>query len=166
MIGRISSPRTYTRSISLIAHRQLSKLALMKGPKRPRISDQKAVGTTESAPLAITGLAPDLVAFINRAWTPFHAVEEASRRLQLNGFQHIQEKDKWETLKPGGKYFFTRNFSTIVAFAIGAKYEAGNGFYMIGAHTDSPCLKLKPVTKSTKSGYLMVNVECYGGGLW
>lgn len=138
----------------------------MKGPKRPRISDQKAVGTTESAPLAITGLAPDLVAFINRAWTPFHAVEEASRRLLLNGFQHIQEKDKWETLKPGGKYFFTRNFSTIVAFAIGAKYEAGNGFYMIGAHTDSPCLKLKPVTKSTKSGYLMVNVECYGGGLW
>ena len=37
---------------------------------------------------------------------------------------------------------------------------------MIGAHTDSPCLKLKPVTKSTKSGFLMLNIEPYGGGLW
>jgi aspartyl aminopeptidase len=136
----------------------------MKGAKRQRILDQRAAGS-ESAPLAISGLAPDLVAFINRSWTPFHAVEEAARRLNLNGFKHIQEKDKWD-LKPGGKYFFTRNFSTLVAFAIGSKYEAGNGFYMVGAHTDSPCLKLKPITKSTKSGYLMVNVECYGGGLW
>lgn len=42
----------------------------------------------------------------------------------------------------------------------------GNGFHIIAAHTDSPCLKLKPKSASSKSGYLMVNVQTYGGGLW
>ncbi|KAI3892584.1 hypothetical protein MKX03_036934, partial [Papaver bracteatum] len=45
-------------------------------------------------------------------------------------------------------------------------YTAGNGFHAIAAHTDSPCLKLKPKSASLKSGYLMVNVQTYGGGLW
>jgi aspartyl aminopeptidase len=44
--------------------------------------------------------------------------------------------------------------------------DPGNGFYMIGAHTDSPCLKTKPVTKGNKAGYQMVNIQPYGGGLW
>lgn len=45
-------------------------------------------------------------------------------------------------------------------------YKIGSGFHVIAAHTDSPCLKLKPRSASSKSGYLMVNVQTYGGGLW
>ena len=67
----------------------------------------------------------------------FHvaSVEEASRRLAAVGFQKLSEKQEWK-LKPGGRYYFTRNLSTIVAFAVGAKYQPGNGLHMIGAHTD------------------------------
>ncbi|KAG1675370.1 hypothetical protein FOA52_012289 [Chlamydomonas sp. UWO 241] len=112
-----------------------------------------------------SGLAHSMIDFINQAWTPYHAVEEASKRLLQAGYQHITEKGAWD-VQPGGKYFFTRNYSTIVAFAVGEKFQPGNGFYMIGAHTDSPCLKTKPVTKGSKAGYQMVNVQPYGGGLW
>ena len=46
------------------------------------------------------------------------------------------------------------------------RYSFGNGFHVIAAHTDSPCLNLKPISASSKAGYLMVNVQTYGGGLW
>ena len=62
--------------------------------------------------------------------------DEASKRLKAAGFQKLSERSPWKGLKTGGKYYFTRNASTIVAFAVGSKYEAGNGFHMIGAHTD------------------------------
>ncbi|XP_037434434.1 probable aspartyl aminopeptidase [Triticum dicoccoides] len=108
----------------------------------------------------------DLVDFLNASPTAFHAVDEAKRLLKAAGFEQLSEREEWTGLQPGRKYFFTRNHSAIVAFAIGAKYVAGNGFHIIGAHTDSPCLKLKPVTKITKGGYLEVGVQTYGGGLW
>ncbi|KAJ8436758.1 hypothetical protein Cgig2_030116 [Carnegiea gigantea] len=112
-----------------------------------------------------TGIASDLVDFLNASPTAFHAVEEAKRRLKEAGFEQLSEREDWK-LQPGKKYYFTRNYSTIVAFAIGKKYVAGNGFYIVGAHTDSPCLKLKPKSKITKGGYLEVGVQTYGGGLW
>jgi aspartyl aminopeptidase len=107
----------------------------------------------------------DLLDYLNESWTPFHATAEAKRQLISSGFQLLNENDEWN-LKPGGRYFFTRNMSCLVAFAVGEKYSVGNGFHIIAAHTDSPCLKLKPKSASTKSGYLMVNVQTYGGGLW
>lgn len=107
----------------------------------------------------------DLISFLNASPTAFHAVEEAKKRLRNAGFEQVSEREDWN-LKAGNKYFFTRNYSTIVAFAIGERYIAGNGFHIVGAHTDSPCLKLKPNSKVAKGGYLEVGVQTYGGGLW
>ncbi|XP_020107465.1 probable aspartyl aminopeptidase [Ananas comosus] len=110
-------------------------------------------------------VAVDLVDFLNASPTAFHAVEEAKRRLEKAGFKQVSEREDWK-LEIGGKYFFTRNHSTIIAFAVGKKYVAGNGFHIVGAHTDSPCLKVKPISKVSKGGYLEVGVQTYGGGLW
>uniref|UniRef100_A0A1D1XH39 Putative aspartyl aminopeptidase n=1 Tax=Anthurium amnicola TaxID=1678845 RepID=A0A1D1XH39_9ARAE len=117
------------------------------------------------ADLETTSVASELIDFLNASPTAFHAVDEAKKRLKRAGFEHLSEKDDWK-LEAGKKYFFTRNHSTIVAFAIGKRYVAGNGFHIVGAHTDSPCLKLKPVSKVSKGGYLEVGVQTYGGGLW
>ncbi|KAM7463808.1 hypothetical protein LguiA_031929 [Lonicera macranthoides] len=126
-----------------------------------QIPDDKSSSGSASSPSIVGGL----LDYLNESWTQFHATAEAKRQLIAAGFHLLSENDEWE-LKPGGRYFFTRNMSCLVAFAVGEKYSAGNGFHVIAAHTDSPCLKLKPKSASSKSGYLMVNVQTYGGGLW
>jgi aspartyl aminopeptidase len=99
--------------------------------------------------------------------TAYHAVHSAIQRLEAAGFEEIKEKESWSsTLLPGGKYYLTRNASSIVAFGIGEKWKPGNPIAMIGAHTDSPCLRIKPVSKKTGSGFVQVGVETYGGGIW
>ncbi|XVF54654.1 hypothetical protein PTKIN_Ptkin05aG0198700 [Pterospermum kingtungense] len=113
----------------------------------------------------VSSVVSDLINFLNASPTAFHAVDEAKKRLQKVGYVQLSEREDW-ALEAGKRYFFTRNHSTIVAFAIGKKYVAGNGFHIVGAHTDSPCLKLKPVSKVVKGGYLEVGVQTYGGGLW
>ncbi|CAL4971952.1 unnamed protein product [Urochloa decumbens] len=124
--------------------------------------------THPASPLdASTAAPPSIVAglldYLNESWTHFHATAEAKRQLLDAGFKLLSESDDWD-LQPGGRYFFTRNMSCLVAFAIGEK--VGNGFNIIAAHTDSPCLKLKPRSATFKSGHQMVNVQTYGSGLW
>ncbi|EFX00349.1 aspartyl aminopeptidase [Grosmannia clavigera kw1407] len=109
----------------------------------------------------------EFIDFVNESPSPYHAVASAVARLEKAGFVHIKERDDWSTqLQPGGKYYLTRNSSSVVAFAIGAKWQPGNPVAMIGAHTDSPCLRLKPVSRKTSVGFLQVGVETYGGGIW
>lgn len=108
----------------------------------------------------------DFIHFLNASPSPFHAVHEASVRLENAGFEKINEKQQWH-LKKKGKYYFTRNGSSIVAFIVGGQFQVGQGgFSIVGAHTDSPCLKVKPVSKKEQQGYLEVGVQLYGGGIW
>ncbi|WFC98179.1 aspartyl aminopeptidase [Malassezia yamatoensis] len=59
-----------------------------------------------------------------------------------------------------------RNQSSLVAFAIGKQYKPGNGVHLVGAHTDSPNLRIRPISTRSKEGYLQCSIETYGGGLW
>ncbi|KAF4121120.1 aspartyl aminopeptidase [Geosmithia morbida] len=109
----------------------------------------------------------DFVDFVNASPTPYHAVRSASERLERAGFELIREREGWaSTVRPGGKYYLTRNGSSIVAFGIGRRWRPGNPVAMVGAHTDSPCLRVKPVSRKSAVGYMQVGVETYGGGIW
>ena len=101
-----------------------------------------------------------LLEFIDRSPTPFHAVQEITNTLSNKDFIEIKETDAWR-LKPNGRYFLTRNDSSLIAFVVGSKPE----FKIIGAHTDSPNLRLKPQAVYAKNGYLQLGVEVYGGVL-
>jgi aspartyl aminopeptidase len=106
----------------------------------------------------------DLIGYIDASPTPYHAVEEAIRRLESADFSPLREADEWK-LRAGDRRYVTKNGSTIVAFIVGSKSPARAGFKMIGAHTDSPNLKLKPRASFAKSGYRQLGVEVYGGVL-
>lgn len=107
------------------------------------------------------------IAFVNASPTPFHAVHNASLRLESSGFTKIREADDWEkTLQPRGKYYFTRNQSSLVAFTIPPNWKPGAGLSIVATHVDSPNLRVRPISKREKIGYLQVGVETYGGGIW
>lgn len=101
--------------------------------------------------------------FIASAPTPFHAVTQMALRLEQAGFMFLDEADSWQ-LEAGRKYYTTRNGSSIIAFSLGEQ-GPGQGLRMFGAHTDSPCLKIKPNAELVRHGCLQLAVEPYGGVL-
>ena len=104
-----------------------------------------------------------LLQYLNDSPTAYHAVKNAADILSGNGFQELKETAEW-TLEQGGRYYITKNQSCIIAFTVGDGSLAENGFHIIGAHTDSPGLKIKPEACTvTPDGYVKVNVEVYGG---
>ena len=108
-------------------------------------------------------LVVDLLRYIDASPTPFHCVDESVRRLVAAGFARLREEDAWE-LSPGGQYFFARG-GALVAFRLGAQRPAEGGFRVIGAHTDSPNLRVKPMGDYAKDGFVQLGVEVYGGCL-
>lgn len=107
--------------------------------------------------------AKDLIDYINKSYTMFHSVENMKESLKKKGFKELDIKSDWK-LKKNSKYFTTYNKSFLCAFCIGDGDFNNNGFKIIGAHTDSPGLKLKPYPEiNFKNSYIKLNTEVYGG---
>jgi aspartyl aminopeptidase len=112
--------------------------------------------------------AQKIVDGLNTSVSPFHSVETAKKLLNAADFKEIRETDKWE-LEGGSKYYFTRNNSTICAFTIGSKVQSGSppeSFKIVGCHTDSPTIRVAPVSNVDTQGYKEIAIQWYGGALW
>jgi len=105
-----------------------------------------------------------LLDYLQQSPTPFHAAGNLVEHLVAAGFRRLQESESW-TLTPGEKYVVVRNDSSVIAFVYGSEPLVESGIRMVGAHTDSPCLKVKPQPDLTRSGYGQLGVEVYGGAL-
>lgn len=108
-------------------------------------------------------LARDLGAFIDASPSPFHACAEAAARLTRAGFERLEETDRWKGAP--GRYLVVRGGS-LVAWALDEELEPSRGFHVVGAHTDSPNLRVKPRPDTGQVGYRQLGVEVYGGALW
>ena len=105
----------------------------------------------------------DLLAFLAAAPTPFHAVAEAGRRLEQAGFRRLAETDAWDAAA-GGAYVIRGG--ALVAWYLPPNAEPARPFRLIGTHTDSPNLRIRPLADTESSGWRQVNIEVYGGVLY
>jgi len=103
-----------------------------------------------------------LTDFLQASPTPFHAVAQAKLLFQENNFVELHEGSSWRTLDTG-KYFVSRNDTSLIAFCWNPENE--KKINMAGAHTDSPCLKIKPSPIVDQHNCLQLGVEVYGGAL-
>lgn len=105
-----------------------------------------------------------LINFIQMSPTPFHAVDSMGSILDKYDFSLLSEADAWN-LKKGGRYYIIRDDSSIIAFVMGKKALPETGIRIAGAHTDSPCLRIKPQPEIIRNSFLQLSVEVYGGAL-
>jgi len=107
----------------------------------------------------------ELVEFLDASPTPWHAVSSLAARLRAAGFSELKESQSWAPA-PGEGYFIIRNGSSIIAWRQPLDSDiAACGWRLIGAHTDSPCLRVKPQPELSRKGYFQLGVEVYGGAL-
>lgn len=113
-------------------------------------------------------IAKKFIEFNNSAISPYHAVQKLEERLVNAGFQKLRETDVWD-LKNGEFYYLKRGSnSSLVAFGVPTKGLDPNisGFKILGAHSDSPCIRLAPKFETNGSGFEQVFIQTYGGGIW
>jgi aspartyl aminopeptidase len=102
-----------------------------------------------------------LLAFLQASPTPFHAALSMAQVLLAAGYTELFEGEVWQLEERAG-YFIRRNDSSIIAIWLADKSQA---LRLVGAHTDSPCLKVKPNASVSGKGYFQLGVEVYGGAL-
>jgi len=107
-------------------------------------------------------LADDLIHFVNESPTSYHAGQSIMDTLTECGFSKLDEKETWN-LESGKGYFIEHDYSAVVAFRVGNKPAAEAGFKIVGAHTDSPGMKMKVDSEKIVNGCAKVGVEVYGG---
>lgn len=105
-----------------------------------------------------------LLDFIDASPSPWHAVKTIETQLAACQFQRLYETDTWQ-LETGGRYYVVRGDSSIIVFVHGKKAVCETGFKIIGAHTDSPSLRIKPNPTNTTANLERLNVEIYGGAI-
>nr|WP_274377606.1 M18 family aminopeptidase [Marinagarivorans algicola] len=106
----------------------------------------------------------EMLDFISRSPTPYHAVINVRKMLDAGGFVELKEAQSWQ-LQPKGRYYIVRRDSSLIAFVQGSQPMGESGIRILGAHTDSPCLKVKPNPDINKQGYQQLGVAVYGGAL-
>ena len=104
----------------------------------------------------------ELIDFIDASPSPWHAVASAEVRLLAQGYTRLEEGDRWK-LSAGGRYYVVRGGASMIAFVLGSLPLAEAGFRIVGAHTDSPGLRLKPQAALAGDGLARLGVEVYGG---
>jgi aspartyl aminopeptidase len=109
--------------------------------------------------------AQDLLAYIDVSPSPFHAVQETARRLEAGGYRRVHEGDDFG-LRAGDRVYVVRDGASLAAFEVGTEAPEESGFRLIGAHTDSPTLRVKPQPEVQREGYRQLAVEVYGGALF
>jgi aspartyl aminopeptidase len=107
-------------------------------------------------------VAQDLLGFVDASPTPFHAVQQAGDRLAAAGFTGLGHADRWQDLPDRG---FVARDGALVAWAIPAAAPVGAPFRIVGAHTDSPNLRVRPQPDTGRVGWRQLGVEVYGGAL-
>ena len=112
--------------------------------------------------MEVKSFAREVIEFIDESPSTYHVVKNCSDILDENGFERIMPREKWE-IKKGGKYFLKKSSSTIIAFTVGEDFDVKNGFKIFGAHTDSPCFRIKPNPEIITENVVRLNTEVYGG---